>query len=132
MDPVRLRETAASMGRATGCGCDPEVGIFTCECCDANYLAEALQLLTCPDPLTLARAVEVMGREPDETEQFSVSGCEAAIRSQWWTGPFYVRFTSSTKSGKSIVTVDNGRDYHNPTVGQFACLVLAAKQGVVA
>ncbi len=97
IDPVRLRELS--------------------EVVMPGELARAVLLLTCPDPLTLARAVEVMGREPDERDGSR----------EWWNRDAVYTYVNIDKYGSQCM-VGNWIAY-NPTVGQFACLVLAAKQG---
>lgn len=99
MDPVRLRELDQY----------------------AHYreMWQALQLLTCPDPLTLERAVEVMGREP---------GCvhRSSNRNRYdWGETISLRVFAD---GKRTLRF-GGNEYDNPTIGQFAPLVAAARMG---
>ena len=103
MDPKRLRELLALMDR------DRESFI------ERGEFLKAVDLLLCPDPLTLERAVEVMGREPDEKTK----------RVAWWddTKFQFYQHTDCTVADAGYLRVKN------PTVGVFACLVLAAKQG---
>jgi hypothetical protein len=85
---------------------------------DGPELEQALQLLACPDPLTLKRAKEVMGREPDGTSDCGTCvGWEAEDVSVW-----------QIAGGLACFVLES--THYNPTVGQFACLALAAKQGV--
>jgi hypothetical protein len=103
MDPVRLRELIA----LTRKGIDTHL--------ERKELLDADDILTCPDPLTLARAVEVMGREQDEESE-----------DDWFMwGEIQVWSTAGR-----IRCIVGSQTVFNPTVGQFACLVLAAKQGV--
>lgn len=79
-----------------------------------------LKLARCPDPLTLDAAVKVMGREPDETES-------SAYRSRYdWGDAFSFRVANSNHPNWLRC---GGNEYWHPTIGQFACLVAAAKQG---
>jgi hypothetical protein len=108
MDPVRLRELIALMRK----GIDTYL--------ERKELLDADELLTCPEPLTLARAVEVVGREPDHG-----SG-------RFWSWHGGIHLTKNTHEDRvSILKVDVVyENIYLPTVGQFACMVLAAKQGV--
>jgi hypothetical protein len=105
MDPVRLREIALDFLKL------PYVSQ------DVRELVTCFKLLTCPDPLTLDRAKEVMGREPDATSDCGTCiGWETEDVSVWqFAGGLACFVPEST--------------HYNPTVGQFACLALAAKQG---
>lgn len=79
-----------------------------------------LKLARSDDPLTLDAAKAVMGREPDETES-------SAYRSRYdWGDAFSFRIASSNHPNWLRC---GGNEYWNPTVGQFACLVAAARQG---
>lgn len=83
--------------------------------------AELLRQVKCRDPLTLEKAVEVMGREPDHVNRYRGYECG------WWgIHPDTIKLT---KTGGKMWLEMGGTDYLNPTVGQFACLVLAAKMG---
>lgn len=82
--------------------------------------AELLRRITCLDPLTLERAVEVMGREPERNiNTVTRTICE------WYAPYVQVRVWNSGDVG----VLFREDVYNNPTVGLFACLVLAAKMG---
>lgn len=81
--------------------------------------AETLKQITCRDPLTLEKAVEVMGREPDVSHSSSYR-----TRHDWGDNASFRSYIDSNN-----MLVFGNDDYLNPTVGQFACLVLAAKMG---
>ncbi len=97
IDPKRLREL--------------------CEVGGGREVIEAVLLLTCPDPLTLDAAVQVMGREPDSRSMDEWMWWESEAVQVTDRGPGYV---------SGIVGAWKMR---NPTVGQFACLVAGARQG---
>lgn len=82
--------------------------------------AETLKRIKCLDPLTLDRAVEVMGREPDES-------ASSSYRDRYDWGDT-ISFRAQRDTHKSWLKF-GGNEFFNPTVGQFACLVLAAKMG---
>jgi len=107
MDPVRLRNLVRYFDDDADSSLDFEEVL-------ANF-----RLLTCPDPLTLERAKEVMGREPDaSTDCGKCIGFEREDVSLW----------EADKNDVRCFILE--RVFNNPTVGQFACLALAAKQGV--
>lgn len=107
MDPVRLREIAIDLLQI------PDVSE------DFRYFVERMAMCLSDVPLTLDRAVEVMGREPDETS-------ERGTRLEWEVP--YIIVCEDDFYGVRGMVLD--KTHINPTVGQFACLVLAAKQGV--
>lgn len=85
---------------------------------EKDRLCNAVDMMFCRDPLTLKRAVEVMGREPN---QKSFDGQSIG----WSNEDISVWQHTETQTGCHI----SGSETINPTVGQFACLVLAAKMG---
>ncbi len=119
MDVKEMREVAEAVSEHTACGCDPSVGVVHCPSCDARYLAKLMLVLTCPDPLTLDAAKAVMGREPDET-------FPRGYRGRWdWGETISLRVFPN---GRRTLRF-GGNEYDNPTIGQFAMLVAAARMG---
>lgn len=113
MDPVRLRELA-----------DLAWEYYSHEPKTICALSKSAKLLTCPDPLTLERAIEVIGRPPDETNK------RIKAAKYYWRGDGIEVSLKVWESDGSRDVVINGSGYLNINVGVFACLVLAAKQGV--
>lgn len=123
MDVKEMREVAESVSEHTACGCDPSVGVVHCPLCDARYLAKLMLALTCPDPLTLDAAKAVMGREPDET-------VEREDRTRYeWKGMVCDLWLLVWKPDSATQLLVFDYWHLNLSIGQFACLVAAAKQG---
>jgi hypothetical protein len=106
MDPNRLRELVEEYDA------EPHTNPWQ------KQARDAISLLTCRDPLTLDAAVKVMGREPVNSKGRILAWEKEDI------------FIAPRPGGQVIdyVVVRRGH-WYLPTVGQFACLVLAAKMG---
>lgn len=87
---------------------------------DFRYFVGSFAVMLSDDPLTLDAAVKVIGLEP---------GCvhRSSYRTRYdWGDTISVR--TATETGRANLRF-GGNDYENPTIGQFACLVAAARMG---
>lgn len=89
---------------------------------DGPEMQRVWDLMFCRDPLTLEKAVEVMGREPDKKSHDTVFVWDAEDIH------FVIGGLVHGSMVPCYVVVKQNR-WYLPKVGQFACLVLAAKMG---